>query len=131
MAGVQHFSLLRAWREARRLVKKIYLLSGTGPLSRGFPFRDQIRSAAISVMSNIAEGFARHSKADFARFLDIARASAAEVEALLFAAGDIGLLPENRAESLRVGYTDVSKMVSGLQAYLRSGTREPMTEYAV
>ena len=131
MAGVQHFSELRAWREARRLVKEIYLLSGTGPLSRDFSFRDQLRSAAISVMSNIAEGFARHSSADFARFLDMARASAAEVESLLFAAGDIGLLPENRAESLRDGYTDVSKMVSGLQAYLRSGTRENLTEYAV
>ena len=131
MAGVQHFSELRAWREARRLVKEIYLLSGTGPLSRDFSFRDQFRSAAISVMSNIAEGFARHSSADFARFLDMARASAAEVESLLFAAGDIGLLPEDRAESLRLGYTDVSKMVAGLQVYLRSGTREPLTEYAV
>ena len=131
MAGVQHFSELRAWREARRLVKEIYLLSGTGPLSRDFSFRDQIRSAAISVMSNIAEGFGRHSPADFARFLDMARASAAEVESLLFAAGDIGLLPEDRAETLRVGYTDISKMVSGLQAYLRSGTRETLIEYAV
>ena len=115
MGGVQHFSELRAWREARRLVKEIYLLSGTGPLSRDFAFRDQVRSAAISVMSNIAEGFERGSRGEFHQFLVIAKASCAEVRSQLYVAQDVGYINQKTFDAINSSTSELSRIIGGLR----------------
>ncbi len=89
MAAVTRFEDLIAWQKARILVKQIYKIISDGAFAKDFGMRDQIQRAAVSVMTNIAEGFDCESSAEFARFLGIARRSAVEVQSLLYAALDV------------------------------------------
>ena len=86
MATFHRFEDIESWQKARRLARRIYELTGNGDFARDFGLRDQIRRAAVSIMSNIAEGFERDSRREFARFLDIARASTGEVRSQLYVA---------------------------------------------
>jgi four helix bundle protein len=94
MAMIQRFEDIQAWQEARTLVKMIYQLTNKEKFSKDFGMRDQIRRASVSVMNNIAEGFDCESKAEFARFLGIARRSAVEVQSLLYAAIDVDYIDQ-------------------------------------
>jgi four helix bundle protein len=94
MAMVTRFEDVRAWQEARKLVKMIYQLTNSGRLAKDFGLRDQIQRAAVSSMANIAEGFDCESKAEFARFLGFARRSAVEVQSLLYTAFDVQCITE-------------------------------------
>ena len=88
MALIQRFEDIQAWQEARNLVKMIYVLTNKEFLAKDYGMKDQIRRAAVSAMTNIAEGFDCESKLEFARFLGIAHRSAVEVQSLLYAALD-------------------------------------------
>lgn len=99
MAMIQKFEDIQAWQEARVLVKMIYQLTNKEKFSKDFGMRDQIRRAAVSVMNNIAEGFDCESKAEFARFLGIARRSAVEVQSLLYAALDVDYIDQNEFDT--------------------------------
>ena len=94
MSLIERFEDIRAWQEARVLTKQIYQLSGDGIFNQDFGLRDQIRRAAVSAMSNIAEGFDCVTKKEFARFLEIARRSTVEVQSLLYVALDVGYINE-------------------------------------
>lgn len=87
MATVQRFEDLLCWQKARGLTKEIYK-QFRGVNDHGF--KDQIQRASVSVMSNIAEGFERGTKQEFVNYLFIAKGSAGEVRAQLYAAHDIG-----------------------------------------
>ena len=86
---IERFEDIEAWKEARTLVKEIYQFFGD---VKDYGFRDQIQRAAVSVMSNIAEGFDRGSNREFIKFLIIARGSVSEVRSLGYAALDIGYI---------------------------------------
>ncbi len=92
MPPITRFEDLKAWQISRLLANKIFDLSGSGNLSKSYSIRNQLERAAVSVMANIAEGFERRSGKDFARFLVIAKASAAEVRSLLYLAVDRKLI---------------------------------------
>lgn len=92
MALIERFEDIKAWQKARILVREVYKMSGTGAFGHDFALRDQIRSAAVSSMSNIAEGFDCDSQKEFARFLEIARRSTVEVQSLLYVAVDVGYI---------------------------------------
>jgi four helix bundle protein len=96
MTLAKHFEDIQGWQEARQLVKMIYSLTASGALAADFGLRDQMRRAAVSSMSNIAEGFDCESKAEFARFFGIARRSAVEVQSLLYVALDAEYLTESQ-----------------------------------
>ena len=83
MVMVTRFEDLQAWQEARKLVNMVYKLTGSGLLAKDFGVRDQIQRTSVSAMTNIAEGFDCESKAEFARFLGLARWSAVEIQSLL------------------------------------------------
>ena len=83
MATFKRFEDIEAWQLAREFTAKIYRLSKVPPFSRDFALRDQMRRAAVSVMSNIAEGFERGGTKEFLHFLSIAKGSAGELEAQL------------------------------------------------
>jgi len=68
MAGPKRFEDLDAWRKARELVNLVYDMTQNGPLSKDYGLRDQIQRAAVSIMSNIAEGFDRSHKAEKLQF---------------------------------------------------------------
>lgn len=99
MAMIQKFEDIQAWQEARVLVKMIYKLTNKDNFSKDFGMRDQIRRAAVSVMNNIVEGFDCESRAEFARFLGIARRSAVEVQSLLYATLDVEYIDQSEFDT--------------------------------
>ena len=76
MARIEKFEDIEAWQRARQLAKAVYVVTSEGKFARDFGLRDQIQRAAVSVMSNIAEGFERGVDVEFRRFLAIAKGSA-------------------------------------------------------
>lgn len=90
MALVKRFEDLMAWQEARKLNQQICALTNDSVYARDFEFKNQIRGASLSGMTNIAEGFDCDSKIEFARFLGIARRSIVEVQSLLYVGLDAG-----------------------------------------
>ena len=89
MATIQTFEDIIAWQKARELTREVYTaLRGC----KDYGFKDQIQRASVSVMSNIAEGFESGTKQEFLNYLYIAKGSAGEVRAQLYAALDIGYL---------------------------------------
>jgi four helix bundle protein len=119
MATAQHFEDLSVWQEARQLVVKIYAVSRMGAFSKDFGVRDQIRRAAVSTMSNIAEGFERGSKKEFAQFLNIAEGSNGEVRSHLYVALDQRYIAENEYTALCESVVTLSKRLSVFIRYLQ------------
>ena len=83
------FEEIDAWKRARKLVKEIYQITASGAFDKDWGLKDQIRRAAVSICSNIAEGYGRSGNAEFIRFLWIAKGSAAEVQSQLYHAYDL------------------------------------------
>lgn len=118
MGGAKRVEDLAAWQKGRELVREVYQVTSEGSLCKDLGLCDQLRRAAVSVPANIAEGFGRSSTREFARFLDIARGSAVEVQTLLYVALDVKHLPAEPFAKLYKTATDAVGMVSGLRAYL-------------
>ncbi len=115
MAGVERFEDLIAWQKARLFAVEIYRVTGLGEFERDWGLRDQIRRAAVSIMSNIAEGYERRSSNDFQRFLTIAKASCAEVRSQLYLAKDIGYVTAPDFESLQRNTDELGRIIGGLK----------------
>ena len=114
MKTTMRFEDLDAWKRARELVNGVYSLCRDSGVAKDFGLRDQIQRAAVSVMSNIAEGFERTGLAEKIHFYNIARASCGEVRSLLYVVGDnFGDLADKTAE-LRDLAADVGRVSSGL-----------------
>ena len=98
---IESFEDLRVWQGGIDLVKQIYVLTSDGELKRDFGLRDQLRRAAVSIPTNIAEGFERASRKEYLLFLNIAKGSAGEVRSLLRVALDVGYLDKAKHDHLR------------------------------
>jgi four helix bundle protein len=121
---VEHFEDLEIWKEARRLTKDIYLLTSGPKFSKDFSLRGQIQSAAVSIMSNVAEGFERGGNQEFAQFLYVAKGSCGEVRSQLYVAVDQGYISANESEKLLSLFKRLSGMIGSLINYLkRSGMK--------
>ena len=113
---VERFEDLIAWQKARQLTSEIYRISGQSDFSKDFGLRDQIRRAAVSAMSNIAEGFDRGSRGEFHQFLVIAKASCAEVRSQLYVAQDAGYINQEIFDTLSNSTGELSRIIGGLRA---------------
>ena len=113
---VERFEDLIAWQKARQLTVEIYRITAQGEFARDFGLRDQIRRAAVSVMSNIAEGFDRGSRGEFHQFLVIAKASCAEVRSQLYVALDVGYIVQEIFSNLNSSTDELSRIIGGLRA---------------
>jgi len=122
--SVRRFEDLIAWQKARELNREIYRMSNAGAFAKDFGLRDQIRRASVSISSNIAEGFDRSSRADFHRFIVIAKASCAEVQSQLYIALDVGYLGQQQFETLMAKAKEVAKILGGLRLSLQKGKTE-------
>jgi len=110
------FEDLDAWKEARALVREVYALARDEKLARDFGLRDQLQRAAVSVMTNVAEGFERTGAAEKMHFYNIARASAGEVRSLLYVVEDN--FPHLLTPTIQLRHSTIGtgKMISGLIA---------------
>ncbi|MGH9871709.1 MAG: four helix bundle protein [Pyrinomonadaceae bacterium] len=119
MVAIQRFEDLDAWKLARQLTNDIYDVTLAGDFNRDFSLRDQIRRAAISIASNIAEGYERDGDKEFVQFLYIAKGSCGEVRAQLYLAHDRSYLSAEQFAALSSKAVQISKVLSGLIKYLR------------
>ncbi|HEX8213350.1 MAG TPA: four helix bundle protein [Longimicrobium sp.] len=115
---ITRFEDLLVWQKSRSLAVAVYQITGTGSFARDFGLRDQVRRAAVSVMSNIAEGFGRYSRPEVRRFVTIARGSLAEVQSQLYLARDLDYLTEADHRSLNTRCTEVARMLAALRTSL-------------
>jgi four helix bundle protein len=92
----QSFRELRVWQEAKMLAVEIYKLTASGNLSKDFGLKDQMQRAAVSIASNISEGYERKSDAEFIRYLYISKGSLSELITQLEIAKEVGLILEER-----------------------------------
>ena len=120
MASFKRFEDIEAWQRVRVLAGSLYAMTRTGTFARDFGLADQINRAAVSVMSNIAEGFERDSRREFARYLTISKGSIGEVRAQLYLALDRGHLTEEQFDASRQEAVRISRMLAALITHLRS-----------
>lgn len=92
MSKVERFEDLIAWQKARSLTKHIYQVTQEGDFAKDFGLARQIQRAAVSIMSNIAEGFERTHLGEFHQFLSISKSSCAELRSQLYVALDLSLI---------------------------------------
>ncbi|MGE0821081.1 MAG: four helix bundle protein [Candidatus Binatia bacterium] len=116
---VESFEDLLVWQKGIALVKQIYVLTGEGKLHRDFGLRDQLQRAAVSIPTNIAEGYERASRREYLQFLHIAKGSAGEVRSLLRVALEIGYLDQPRYDFLREAVLELSRYLSNQIRSLR------------
>lgn len=118
MARIERFEDIEAWKHARQATKYIYELSSVGDFSRDFALVNQIRRAAVSMMSNIAEGFEREGNREFQNFLSVAKGSCAEVRAQLYVALDASYISAEDFEKAYVLLQETGRLIGGFMRYL-------------
>ncbi|MBD1936380.1 four helix bundle protein [Microcoleus sp. FACHB-68] len=116
MSKIERFEDLIAWQKARVLTRMIYQITQQGAFAKDFGLSGQIQRAAVSIMSNIAEGFERSSLGEFHQFLSIAKASCAELRSQLYVAFDAGYLTQDEFDQFFTLAREVSLIVGGLRA---------------
>lgn len=120
MGKINRFEDIQAWQKARELTKEIYRATQLPSFSKDFLLRDQTRRASISIMANIAEGFGRKSKKEFANFLNMSHGSSAEVQSHLYVALDQNYIEKKDFNILYNKAGEVSRMIQGFMNYLNS-----------
>ena len=110
MAAFKTFEEINAWQNARVLVKDVYALTRCGDFCNDYGLKDQIQRAAVSICSNIAEGFERRGNKELINFLWIAKGSAAEVCSQLYNARDLGYITDEQFKTMY----DSSKQIGGM-----------------
>jgi four helix bundle protein len=120
MSKISSFEDIEVWKKSVELCEKIYLLTESSSLKQDFGLRDQIRRSAISIPSNIAEGFERESNNQFIYFLIIAKGSCGELRTQLFLAMKIKHIDELTHGVLREDCLTISKQLSNFIKYLKS-----------
>jgi len=117
------FRKLLVWQKAHQLTLSIYRVTRTFPEDERYGLTSQMRRSAASIGANLAEGSARRSDKDFARFVQIAFGSATEIEQHLILAKDLGYLSEEDYATLDGQVVDVKRMLTGLGRSLRVSAR--------
>ena len=115
---IGRFEDLEAWKAARVLVSQVYDMTRQAQdTGRDYRFRDQVTAAAVSVMSNIAEGFSRRTDREFVQFLFISKGSCAEVQSLLYVALDQNYTNKVNFQKIYAQAESVARLTSGLITY--------------
>jgi four helix bundle protein len=120
MSTIRRFEEIEAWQTARKLTQTIYKISASGAFARDFGLRDQMRRAAVSIMSNIAEGFESRTAGLFIEYLGRAKGSSGELRAQTYVAHDAGYLTPEQLGRLRDDCEKCSGQISRFLLYLKS-----------
>jgi four helix bundle protein len=121
---LKNYKELTVWQKAYRLCLDVYRFSREFPKEEKFGLTSQARPAAVSIPSNIAEGYGRKSTADYVRMLYIVYASLCELETQIMLAGDLGYLSDSGFANLSENLNEVERM---LKALIRSLENKPST----
>jgi len=116
---VTRFEDLDIWKRSRDLTRSIYKVSSSAKFSNDWGLKEQIRRAAVSVMSNIAEGFDSGSKPEFARFLMISRRSISEIQSQAFIALDQSYVLQSEFDVIYKETEEIRRMITGFIKYLK------------
>ncbi|MBZ5543964.1 MAG: four helix bundle protein [Acidobacteriia bacterium] len=119
---MQRFTELKVWQRSHRFVLEIYGLTAKFLKEERYGLVTQLRRAAASVPTNIAEGSKRQGSQDYARFLNIAEGSLAETEYLLMLGRDLGYLRRELSEPLLSELTEIARMLNRLREKVQSPT---------
>lgn len=127
MALARRFEDLQVWQEASALAVEVYRVASQPGMASDRAFSDQLRRAAVSVMSNIAEGFERDGRKEFCQFLRIAKGSAGEVRSLLRLGFSLGYLPARQHDALIASSETLSRRISRFITSLQRPARVPVS----
>ncbi|MCK6617422.1 MAG: four helix bundle protein [Cyclobacteriaceae bacterium] len=127
MTKITRFEDLKCWQLSRELVRQVYQACDQGKLSKDFETRDQIKSAALSVMNNIAEGFGRYSNKEFIRFLDFSQSSAIEVKSITYALEDLEYLSMDKIIQIREKAEETKNTTLAFIRYLKNRNKSTQT----
>jgi four helix bundle protein len=116
LATITKIEDLLIWQESRVLVKNIFSITSTAKFSKEFFLKDQIKRSAISVMSNVAEGYGRGGNKEFVQFLYIANGSLSELKSQLYISFDFNLITNDQLETY---LKDVFKIENMIKAFAR------------
>ena len=117
---IERFEDLEVWQLSRELVKSIYKLTSGTKFSKDFGLANQIQRSAVSIMSNIAEGFERKSKKEFINFLYIAKGSCGELRSQLYIALDLNYINKDEFQTNYQSAEKISKSLGGFIKYIQS-----------
>jgi len=120
MTAINNFEDLNIWKNARTLVRDVYSITKMESFSKDYQLIDHIRKSAVSIPSNISEGFERDGTKEFINFLSIAKGSCGELLTQLFIAFDQEYIDKNQFAILNDKLIGLSKSISGLMRYLQS-----------
>jgi four helix bundle protein len=123
MANITRFEDIEAWKQGRVLAKGIYTVTAEGEFAKDYGLRDQIRRAAVSIISNIAEGFSRQTDKEFVQFLHIAKGSTSEVQSQLYIALDLCYVNQEKFDNLYNRADEVARLISGFIRYLKGADK--------
>jgi len=116
----ERFEDLPIWQKARKLCKRIFVITLTDPFCSDFKLRDQIRSSSGSVMDNIAEGFERNGNKEFVQFLYIAKGSCGEARSQSYRAFDYNYISAEVLDELINSTETLSEEIAGFINYLKN-----------
>lgn len=119
-AKIKSFTDLNAWRKGHELVLDIYKITKTFPSDEKYGLSDQMRRCAVSITSNIAEGFSRRGNKEKLQFYYISLGSVTEIQNQLLIARDIGYIKNLEFKKIAEKTVEVSKLTNGLIKSLRS-----------
>lgn len=136
MPTITRFEDIEAWKTARELTRMVYAFADQGQFARDFGLRNQIQRAAVSVMSNIAEGFESRTQAQFLEYLGRSKASAGEVRCQLYVALDLGYLTQEQFKQIFDLADKSSRQIARFMGYLETHpqsrrVRDEGSEYEV
>lgn len=120
---LKNYKELNVWQKAYQLCLGIYRITKDFPRDERYGLTSQIRRAAVSVPSNIAEGYGRKTKGEYIQSLYIAYGSNCELETQILLSGDLGYVAAENLEKLQMGIGDVERMLKALIKSLESRPR--------
>lgn len=123
MNNFKTFEDLLIWQKAHQAILQIYKITNGEQFSRDFALKNQMRRAAISISSNIAEGHDRKSDKEFSHFLTISKASSSELRSQLILARDLNYISNEDFTHLRQNLIEINKMSAGLIRYLEQKSK--------
>ncbi|MGH7232963.1 MAG: four helix bundle protein [Nitrospiraceae bacterium] len=112
----RRFEDLIAWQKARALTQTIYEITSARQFDKDYALRDQLRRSAVSVMSNLAEGFERGGRSEFHQFLSMSKASCAELRSQIYVAFDVQYIDKQAFVRLLAHAEEVGRIIGGLRS---------------